>query len=284
MRPVTFVIDATVNPSLHRDNSEEKNFCKYFVAALQQQSQQQPTKNNNNDDGGEAALGGVIEGRIEEYANRYIKEVVCSTFSSSSRHLHRWKDKEIDQDGIVEEFNNDDTTTDSASSLPGGMAYISISARHALPPSKYPRGKLLPPIANDASDKPTTVNYNNTWMVNEQQQQPPSQHPSSSSHHGIGGRVTSLTPPPPSTTSWMSSYDIANEGIIANNWLEKHTCILPSSILIVTTLKTKNNDPPTTTSTNNNNEDDDDDEVVQRNDGVRKRRCGDTWINNILTT
>jgi hypothetical protein len=251
MRPVTFVIDATVNPSLHRDNSEEKNFCKYFVAALQQQSQQQPTKNNNNDDDGEAALGGVIEGRIEEYANRYIKEVVCSTFSSSSRHLHRWKDKEIDQDGIVEEFNNDDTTTDSASSLPGGMAYISISARHALPPSKYPRGKLLPPIANDASDKPTTVNYNNTCMVNEQQQPPPSQHPSSSSHHGIGGRVTS-TPPP--TASWMSSYDIANEGIIANNWLEKHTCILPSSILIVTTLKMKNNDPPTTTSTNNNNE------------------------------
>jgi hypothetical protein len=251
MRPVTFVIDATVNPSLHRDNSEEKNFCKYFVAALQQ-SQQQPTKNNND---GEAALGGVIGGRIEEYANRYItnKEVVCSTFSS--RHLHRWKDKEIDG-GIVEEFNNDNDTTDDSvvsSSLPGGMAYISISARHALPPSKYPRGKLPP--ANDASDKPTT-NYNNTWMVNEQQQPPPPpQHPSAASHHGIGGRVT-LTPPPPppSTTSWMSSYDIANEGIIANNWLEKHTCILPSVILIVTTLKMKNNDPPTTTSTNNNNE------------------------------
>ena len=171
------------------------------------------------------------------------------------------EEEEMVAEDVVEE--DDRLFIDDGDSSPGGgMAYISISARHALPPSKYPRGKLPQIMANDDNvvtnnDGPaTTTNYNNMWMANERQSpQQQSRHPLISLSHGaIGGRVTTPTPTPPSSTSWTSSYEIWNEGIMSNNWLEKHTCILPSSILIVIALpttppstKTKgSNDPPTT--------------------------------------
>ena len=246
MRPVIFVIDATHVDPPHRsreiivgDDKEGRNHYAEFVSALQQS--QRPF--------GQVS-GSVSNDGEEYYTNRYIKE----GFSSFPRHLHRVGD------GIVE-YNNDDNDDDNddGDSSPGGMAYISISARHALPPSKYPRGKM-PQMANDNVTNvngPATTNYNNIRMANEQQSPQQPRPSTSSSHSVIGGRVT---PTPPSSTSWISSYEIWNEGIISNHWLEKHTRILPSSVLIVTTLpttpstKTKSNDPPTADMTDNEQE------------------------------
>ena len=203
MRPVTFVIDATpVNPSLHRGKSEETKYYAEFVSALRQ-SQRRPTKNNDENATmpfGQV-LGGVSNDGEEYYTNRYSKE----GFSSFPRHLHRVGD------GIVEYDNddNDDNNNDDGDSSPGGMAYISISARHALPPSKYPRGKLPQIIANDNVTNvngPATTNYNNIWMANEQQS-PQQPHPStSSSHCAIGGRVT---PTPVDLGDWYDCCDVA---------------------------------------------------------------------------
>jgi len=203
MRPVTFVIDATpVNPSLHRGKSEETKYYAEFVSALRQ-SQRRPTKNNDENATmpfGQV-LGGVSNDGEEYYTNRYSKE----GFSSFPRHLHRVGD------GIVEYDNDDnDDNNDDGDSSPGGMAYISISARHALPPSKYPRGKLPQIIANDIVTNvngPATTNYNNIWMANEQQSPPQQPHPSTSSSHGvIGGRVT---PTPVDLGDWYDCCDVA---------------------------------------------------------------------------
>ncbi|KAL9179298.1 hypothetical protein ACHAXT_008588 [Thalassiosira profunda] len=71
---------------------------------------------------------------------------------------------------------------------------VSVSRRHAFPPSKYPAGKM-DPIHGGSS------------MLGEQH-----------SAHG---------------NSWVSSYDIQSEGILPSGWLEKHARALPSAVVVV---------------------------------------------------
>ncbi|KAL3810529.1 hypothetical protein ACHAXA_006537, partial [Cyclostephanos tholiformis] len=83
---------------------------------------------------------------------------------------------------------------------------VSVSSRHAFPPSKFPRGKMDPSLSSVAGGIGLTM------MLGEQQQSG-------------------------SSSPWISSYDIQNEGILPSGWLEKHAGALPSAILVITTLQ-----------------------------------------------
>ena len=80
---------------------------------------------------------------------------------------------------------------------------VSVSRRHAFPPSKFPRGKM---------DHTSSVTSNSGVMLGE-------------AHISSG------------SGNWMSSYEVQNEGILPSGWLEKHARALPSALLVVTTLK-----------------------------------------------
>ncbi|KAL7546228.1 hypothetical protein ACHAWF_009563 [Thalassiosira exigua] len=76
---------------------------------------------------------------------------------------------------------------------------VTVSRRHAFPPSRAPRGKLDPATPHA--------------MLGE-----------APSLHGTGG-------------SWIGSYDVSAEGILPTGWLEKHARALPSALAAVTSWK-----------------------------------------------
>ena len=89
---------------------------------------------------------------------------------------------------------------------------VCVSNKHAFPPSKFPMGKMNP----NASGVGPVSGVGSTMMLGE--------HNTPAS----GGS---------SSNSWMSCYEIQNEGVLPIGWLEKHARALPSGIVIVTTLK-----------------------------------------------
>jgi len=89
---------------------------------------------------------------------------------------------------------------------------VSVSSRHAFPPSKFPKGKMDPLATNSGPSS----GVGTTIMLGE-----------NTNNSGSGA----------SGLNWMSSYQIENEGILPIGWLEKHARALPSAIIIVTTLQ-----------------------------------------------
>jgi len=90
---------------------------------------------------------------------------------------------------------------------------VSVSRRHAFPPSKLPKGKMDPMAASSTGGTNSGIGTNN--MLGE--------------HGGHGN-------------PWMSSYEIQNEGILPSGWLEKHARALPSALVVVTDLQISNDD------------------------------------------
>jgi len=146
-----------------------------------------------------------------------------NTASATTAHHHALaKDMEDDPDDANN--NNDSNSQHSDNISTALISYskdnppvhfmskrarvVAVSRRHAFPPSKLPKGKM---------DGSSTGVGGATAMLGE--------HPSA---HG--------------SNSWVSSYEIQNEGILPSGWLEKHARALPSALVVVSTLKLTNDD------------------------------------------
>ena len=151
-------------------------------------------------------------------------EQTATTAASSSTQFALAHDMENDPDDNDNATTNS-TTIDSVSTALSSYSkdnppvnfmskrarVVSVSGRHAFPPSKFPKGKMDSMTSGDV----LASGVGNTVMLGE---------------HTTGGNGN----------NWISSYEIENEGILPIGWLEKHARALPSAIIIVTTFKLEN--------------------------------------------
>ena len=170
----------------------------------------------DDDEGRGEGRGGDFYGRIMsalmwgDGGGEKVMDVVSD--ASSSRRLNtglslrRWSNKASSTGRDVPAL--DRTECDHPRGENGFLSerarIVSVSPRHAFPPSKFPRGKMM-----DASSSSVHGGgMGSTIMLGEQQ-------------HSSGGMST--------LGAWMSSYDVQSEGILHSGWLEKHCMALPSA-------------------------------------------------------